>query len=257
MGREYLNMSTEKTIGLVIRQADFSETSKVITFFTRDWGKICVIAKGARRLKSAFESAIDLMAVCEIVFIRKSSGGLDLLTEAKLQQRFQPEGREMMRLYGGYYVVELLTGLTVDYDPHQELFDITVLTLEKLIKADNPQRTLIVYELNILREIGQLPALDICMQCDAELTSASGPFGYWMNQGGLICNQCRNREFQQQTLSAGTVALLQKLSASPSEQSDRLLLTPQQIQEIRYFTSSTIAHILGHRPKTLRYLSSF
>src|ERR1043165_4338396 len=68
-------MSTQKAEALVIRQTDFSETSKVVTFFTREHGKISVIAKGARRLKGPFEAAIDLLTVCRIVFIRKSSGG--------------------------------------------------------------------------------------------------------------------------------------------------------------------------------------
>ena len=54
-------MSTrEKTEGIVIRQADFSESSRVVTFFTRDFGKISALAKGAKRLKGPFQAAIHL-----------------------------------------------------------------------------------------------------------------------------------------------------------------------------------------------------
>ena len=87
------------------------------------------MAKGARRLKSPFESALDLLALCRIVFLHKSSEALDLLTEAKLLRRFRPAGPNLAGLYAGYYVAELLGEMTDDDDPHPELFDLADETL--------------------------------------------------------------------------------------------------------------------------------
>jgi len=53
-------------------------TSRIATLWTREFGKVRALAKGGRRLKSSFESALDLLTVCSIVFLRKSSGSLDL-----------------------------------------------------------------------------------------------------------------------------------------------------------------------------------
>src|SRR5512143_2186053 len=97
-------MSSEKATAIVLRTVEFSETSLILTLFTREFGKVRGLAKGARRLKSAFESALDLLALCRIVFLRKSSDALDLLTEAKLLRRFRPAGRDLLSLYAGYYV---------------------------------------------------------------------------------------------------------------------------------------------------------
>lgn len=66
-------MSQEKTHALVIRLVDWSESSRVVTLFTRDFGKIGVIAKGAKRLRSAFEAGLDLLSECRIVFLRKAA----------------------------------------------------------------------------------------------------------------------------------------------------------------------------------------
>ena len=115
-------MSTEKSLALVLRVVDFSETSVVTTLFTEDFGKIGALAKGARRPKGPFESALDLLAVCRIVFIHKTSDALDLLTEAKLERRFRSAARDLSRLYAGYYVAELLHDLTDTSDPHPVLF---------------------------------------------------------------------------------------------------------------------------------------
>ena len=116
-------MASEKAIAIVLRAVEFSETSSVMTLFTREFGKIRALAKGARRPKGPFESALDLLGLCRVVFLRKSSDALDLLTEAKLERRFRPAGGQLSNLYAAYYVAELLSELTDDYDPHAELFD--------------------------------------------------------------------------------------------------------------------------------------
>ena len=103
-------MSLEKADALVIRQADFSESSRVVTFFSREFGKFAALAKGAKRLKGPFDAALDLLSTCRVVFIRKSSGTLNLLTEARLTQRFTPQNSgtpgSLNSVYGGYYVAE-------------------------------------------------------------------------------------------------------------------------------------------------------
>jgi DNA repair protein RecO (recombination protein O) len=75
--------------------ADFSESSRVATFFTREFGKVATVAKGAKRPKNPFDAALDLLAACEVVFLRKSSSGLDILTEAQLLKRFRPRSGDL------------------------------------------------------------------------------------------------------------------------------------------------------------------
>src|SRR5580698_9751588 len=122
-------MSSEKASALILRLVDFSETSSVVTLFTREFGKVQALAKGGRRPKGPFESALDLLSLCRIVFLRKSSDALDLLTEAKLERRFRVVGRDLSNLYAAYYLAELLNELTDAADPHPELFDAADSTL--------------------------------------------------------------------------------------------------------------------------------
>lgn len=248
-------MSAEKSEALVIRQVDFSETSRVVTLFTRDFGKISALAKGARRLKGPFESALDLLARCQIVFLRKSSSGLDLLTEAKLLDRFQPGSRDLVGLYGGYYVAELLASLSEEYDPHPTWYDEAVRTLDRLEKGENSRLSIIRFELATLREIGQLPALEACIVCG---TPAGGdtPFGFWVSQGGLICRNCRPDEYQHQAVQPGALAILRRLSAESDAGLERLIVSPRQLQQMRQLMTTALSHTLGHRPKMLRYLQS-
>ena len=89
----------EKAQAIVLRTTDWSETSRIATLWTRELGKVRALAKGGRRLRSSFDSALDLLTVCDIVLIRKSAGSLDLLTEARVERRFPRlrENREQNR----------------------------------------------------------------------------------------------------------------------------------------------------------------
>jgi DNA repair protein RecO (recombination protein O) len=246
-------MTPEKTEGLIIRLANFSETSQVVTFFTREHGKVAALAKGGKRLKSSFEAALDLLTACRIVFLRKSSASLDILTEAQLVFRFQPRKKSLGSLYGGYYVAELLDGLTEPYDPHPTLYDEALTTLSRLAEENDPKPIIARFELLMLREIGHLPEFDRCVICD-QVPQAGNDYSHWISQGGVICQNCAKPEYRQQRIQAGTLAVLDKLANESTEVATRLVPSPQQVKEIHKIALGSLSQLLGRRPKMLRYL---
>src|SRR3954470_7976399 len=128
-------MPAEKALALVVRGTDWSESSRIATLFTREFGKVRALAKGGRRIKSRFDVAFDLLTVCDVVLIRKHSGGLDLLTEARLVEKFPALRNDLKALYAGYYIAELLADGTADYDPHPLLFDAALSSLRRLAES--------------------------------------------------------------------------------------------------------------------------
>jgi DNA repair protein RecO (recombination protein O) len=241
----------EKTDAIVIRLADFSESSKVVTLFTRDFGKVAALAKGAKRLKSSFEAALDLLSECRVVFLRKSTSGLDLLTEAQLISRFRPTGSDLSRLYCGYYVAELLDGLIQEYDPHPELYVIASETLRLLAGPEDPRLPLLHFELELLREIGHLPDFEACSLCHEPVVFGQGA-RFWVSQGGLICRRCGRPEYLHTEVHGGTIALLQRLTTD--DHWSRLTASPQQLKELRRIVTAAVSHVLERKPKMMKYL---
>ncbi|MGD9853645.1 MAG: DNA repair protein RecO [Planctomycetaceae bacterium] len=249
-------MSLEKTEALVIRLADWSESSRVVTLFTRDFGRISALAKGVKRLRSSFEAALDLLSESRIVFLRKSSSSLDILTESQLIARFQPSPKSLTSLYGGYYVAELLSGLCEEHDPHPRLYQIAIDTLRRLETDADPRPAILRFELVLLREIGHLPEFEACLVCGAPV-SGDRRFAYWVSQGGLICTTCQRPDYEHThtPIDAGAVAVLKQLSDDDPASFQNLVHTPQQLTQLRHVTTAAVSHVLERRPATLRYLN--
>ncbi|MHB8899734.1 MAG: DNA repair protein RecO [Thermoguttaceae bacterium] len=245
-------MSSEKATAIVLRTIDFSESSLIVTLFTREFGKIGALAKGAKRLKSPFDSALDLLALCRIVFLRKSSEALDLLTEAKLLRRFRVSGPGLERLYAGYYVAELLMELTDQYDPNVDLFDLAEETLTALSGGEDARKRLLHFELRALRELGHLPALECCAEC-AKPIAMTGRISFGLLDGGVLCPQCRQHKRQVASVSAGALRIMAQY-AGDDNRWQRVEIDRRNHGEIRGLLNHFICHLLGHKPRLHAFL---
>jgi DNA repair protein RecO (recombination protein O) len=244
----------EKATALVLRTTDWSETSRIATLWTREFGKVRVLAKGGRRLKSNFESALDLLSVCGIVFLRKSSGSLDLLTEAQVTQRFPHLRTDLAALYAGYYIAELLGDWTEDYDPHPLLFDEALAALTTLGAPGVPTgMRLARFELVFLRELGYSPVLRACAVCDAPVEAGVQP-GFGPSAGGVLCPNCQPRQRDCRPLAReGWEALV---ALSESDDAWQRTWAPAARAEVRQVLNHYVTHLRGRRPRLLPYLGS-
>ena len=246
-------MASEKATAIVIRAVEFSETSLVVTLFTREFGKIGALAKGGRRLKGPFESALDLLALCRIVFLHKSSDALDLLTEAKLLRRFRPAGRDLSALYAAYYVAELLGELTDEDDPHPELFDLADETLAALGAGEPVARRIMHFELGALKLLGHAPSLDACVECGAAVVAA-GRVAFGQLDGGVLCQNCRAGKKQVVMLSAGVLRAMAQLADVDGMGWKRLEMDSRSRGELRGLLNRYFTHLLGRKPRLHEYL---
>ena len=246
-------MSSEKTLAIVLRVIEFSESSCVVGLFTREFGKIGALAKGARRPKSPFESALDLLAVCRIVFLHKSSEALDLLTEAKLERRFRAATRDLSRLYAGYYVAELLNELTDSSDPHPVLFEAADATLLALDGESEPAQVVLRFELALLRELGHFPSLDQCVGCGRRMAPGRRT-AFGQLAGGVLCPRCRAGQRQVISISAGAMEALQRLADPDNHAWPQTRLDRRLRGELRGILNHYVTNLLGRRPRMHAYL---
>lgn len=148
----------------VLHRYDWSETSLILDLFTRDQGRITVVAKGAKRPYSQLRPALlPFQRILASVSRPAKDEPADIVT---LRSAEWAGGGPMLAgtaLFAGFYLNELLMKLLARNDPHARLFDAYAGTLPALAAGDETltPAALRAFELVLLREIGLLPQLDI------------------------------------------------------------------------------------------------
>ncbi len=250
-------MAAEHADAIVLRTVEFSETSLIVTLFTREWGKVQAIAKGGRRIKGPFESGLDILARLRVTFLRKTSDALDLLTEAKLIRRFRPSRENLAGLHAGYYLVELLGLLTQDYDPYPLLYIQAGEALDRFEAGHEVATTLLWFELQMLGRLGHMPSLDQCVGCGEPLSLEMRkriPFGHL--DGGVLCGKCRGGRGQVASVTTTALTAMQQL-AQATETAD--LPEPPEPKiggEIRGLLNHYFSHLIGKKPRAQAFLET-
>lgn len=250
-------MAAEQTTAIVLRAIEFSETSLIVTLLTRDLGRLSAIAKGARRPKGPFEGALDLLAVCRVVVLCKSSESLDLLTEAKLHRRFRGAERSLERLYGGYYVAEMLRLLLDDHQPHPDVYDLTIRTLQQIDGEGNVASSLALFDLQVLRMLGHAPGTDRCTECGGSVPEAARvPFS--LEAGGIVCNACRPHQRATISVRRAVVDQIRRLQSAEGMRSSSgpgATEIPSDLYgELRSILNRYIQSVVGSVPRMQAYL---
>ncbi len=150
-----------RTEAVVLRGIKYGETSRIVTLFTREKGKLTVMAKGARLPKSKFGATLEPTAYTQVVFYYKSTRGLQTLSESAHVEPFLNLHRDLERLTLGLRIVELVDVLMQKEDAQPHVFNLVVQTLRRLNEA--PQRAANVlpyFQLRLAAALGFAPQVE-------------------------------------------------------------------------------------------------
>jgi DNA repair protein RecO (recombination protein O) len=140
----------------VLHSYPFKETSLVVELLTRDFGRVGVVARGARRPKSALRGV--LLAFQPLLVSWSGKGELHTLMRAEWHGAYHP--LKGLSLICGFYLNELMLKLLARHDAHERLFDTYANTLRALTPEADPAAILRAFEKHLLRELGYAVTLD-------------------------------------------------------------------------------------------------
>ena len=252
-----------KDEAICIRALDYSETSQIVTFFTRATGKISAIAKGSKRPRSAFDGTIEVFSYGKIVVSIPNREKLATLTEFEQQTNFNRLADDLFALNCSFFATELINLLTNEYDPHPGLFDSFLQFLqganehrasrienrESSIEHRDTLSLLILFQLALLKEIGLQPVLNACVNCKTryEIRDTRYEIYFSSSANGLICRDCQNSFPDKIRLTKTAANALSDLKLLA--ESGKNTLNEIETVLIHHFTE-----LLGHRPKMAKYI---
>lgn len=223
-----------RTTGYVLRRRDYSETSNIATLYTRDCGKVRVLAKGARRKKSEFLGLLEPLSLLEIVFIERRSG-LHILKEAHLLVSSLRLREELSKIAHALNLLSLVDQTQPDEDADPGVFELLVSGLSALSDGSDSENVSLAFEVHLLRHFGQLPPLDTCARCGASLE----PLALFRERSAaILCGRCGSHG--DRPLLPGTVKALRRLAEIPLCRCGRIRLSNEQHAEISRVLSAML-----------------
>lgn len=146
------------TQAIILSRTDYGEADRIITVLTPTYGKLTLLARGVRRVKSKLAGGIELFSVSEITFI-KGRGDVGTLVSTRLLKHYGQIITNLDRTMLGYDLIKQLHKATED-EPEEEYFDLMREAFEALNDtAINVQLVKLWFSMQLLRLGGHTPNL--------------------------------------------------------------------------------------------------
>jgi DNA repair protein RecO (recombination protein O) len=206
-------MNLARTTGLILRTRPLTDTSLIVHWLTRDFGRVATVAKGARRPKSPFRGQLDLFYLADLSFARSSRSELHTLREVRLLESHAGLRLELIYVQQASYCAALI---------------------EQSAEPDAPLPTAFENFSSLLKQLSQQPAQPQTI------------FGFemkWLQELGL------KPDLAQTNLTPGTKQILERLLEMDWSEIFRLRLSAAQEREIRLFLHGFIIYHLERIPR--------
>jgi len=233
-------MPPQKTQGIVLGFTDWHETSKIVTFYTKDFGKIRGVAKGARRKKSKF-SPLEILSHHTIVFYERDDKDLYILGECQAKETFPNIRKDVKKIAYGAYLAELVNAVSTS-EKNETLFDLFLKALQFLDKKEDSEIIIRAFETRLLDVLGFGLHLDNCLICQKELKN---DFKFNPGLGGLICihHPQAGIRISEETRNFLRYPGIKKVS-------------PETRKELKTVLQNSILYHIGKRLKSLDFLEA-
>ncbi|MCB2204910.1 DNA repair protein RecO [bacterium] len=227
----------------------YGETSRILTLYTRDFGRMSVIVKGARSSKAKFGAALDLMSRSDAVIYTKEQRELQLLSQADLIRQYRRVVDGPDRLMYGFAVLEFLYATVHGEEAHEELYDVLLHALEALDAEDvRPVNVLLHYLYRLSEVMGFGLDAHHCIRCRtsfSEETALHGKAAFSLTNGGFTCASCPPALDSMET-GIETVRALAWIDQHDVSQVYRLNMSPHAARE---GLNLLHRHIASHIPE--------
>lgn len=245
-------MAVEKSEAIVLRTYNLTESSKIVVLLTPVRGKVRAVAKGVRRAKSKFGSALEPITQIEAQVHFKDGRDLQNLSQAVTRESFPAIRSDLSRLGLASVMCELTEQFVQENEESSRPFLLLLLALKTLsAMTKNYGSLLISFYLRVLDVSGLLPEIDQCVSCGRELQSHSYLDA---SSGGALCNKCSAGMGVR--VMAGSLKIMRRLLASEWAMLERIRVSESSADEIMGALNAYIFHHTGRELKSAKFLRS-
>ncbi|MFZ1083188.1 MAG: DNA repair protein RecO [Candidatus Kryptoniota bacterium] len=241
-------MSIEKTEAVVLRAINYRDTSKIVTFYTKRYGKMSAIAKGARNPKSKFGSLFQPLNYLQIVFYRRENRQLQYVSSSDFVKYFKSLTTSLEKFSIAMSLIEIVNRVMHDEEENERIFGLLVDSLVELDKKEtSPQNVFVHFGLHLATDLGFSPNFENCLICKSKISPSGKQVGvekerkicYVVEKGGPLCEKCSQKGIlsldQAFLLSSSALLILRSFVRLSSEVAAKSKMGPILQNELSNF----------------------
>jgi DNA repair protein RecO (recombination protein O) len=193
-----------RTPAIVLKRMDLGEADRIVTFYSRDIGKLRAVARGVRRSTSRSAGHLEPFTVSDVLFA--AGRELDVVSQVDTLVAFRPLREDLNLTTHAYYLAELVDLLTVDREENRVVYAMLIEAFRQLTQQPDARFVLITFLLRLLDELGYRPQLRACVKCDDAIQPERNQFA--AHEGGAVCATCGPSVPSARPISVETLKLL-------------------------------------------------
>lgn len=182
-----------RTDAVVLKSMNYRDSSKIVTFYSRRFGKVKGIAKGARQMKSKFGASLEPLSAVSLILYKKEHRELQLISQCDAVKTYKNIHSELERMAVGLSIIELLDQLTHDEEGNEPLYALLVQSLDELERAEKHlMNFFLAFELRCVSVFGFMPSLEVCGECGRKVDDlvSDDSAVFQAGKGAVLCSRC-------------------------------------------------------------------
>lgn len=246
-------MGLGRSTAIVIGSFPLAESDRVVSFFSRDFGKIRGVARAARRMRSRFGSALELLTLGELVFFDAGRSDLVQVDHFDIVHPFERVRADLERLGQAAWMVECVGRLTADRDPHATVYGLLVRALRSVEAGAPPRRAATAFGLRCVDALGHRLRIDACVACGRRVAGSRVGLTVDVDAGGVCCAACAARGRGAIPVDGDILGAFRRLRAMSWPDAMTVALGPGE-PVVRDIVDTHVAALAGQPVRTSRFL---
>jgi len=246
-------MSVHVSHAIILRTWEFKEADLIVSFFTRDRGRLKGVARGARKSRKRFMNCLDLFSLADLEYELKRGRDLCFLHSGKLVQGFEGIRSDFSSLSLASYMVELTEILFPLGVASRRAFQLLKGSFDELEGDESIEKMRLIFEAKAMALGGYGISLDKCCRC-GRAYAGEGRAVFDRSRGAISCLRCKQESALAPVLSPASVKALRMIQAMPWAGAREVGLDPEALMELKGVLKLHIDYRIGRRLKTTAFL---
>jgi DNA repair protein RecO (recombination protein O) len=192
---------TKHSQAIILNRSAYRESDSLVTVYTKNFGKLPLVARGTKKIKSKLAGHLEPMSLADILIIKGK--GFDYVGSALTTNAFINLKDNLNKIYYAGRVINWFSRLVKDGQPDERLFYLLSRWLEVLdnypteeFSKEDGELFFAFFGLKLMAELGYKPEMHECINCREKVA---------LKNGGIVCASCLEKERQSQGISAAEI----------------------------------------------------